>query len=218
MIESLDERRDSLVQDHTLPWATQRRIKMKKRWRLRSDLVVGNSYGGEKLVPEMADFRGKEVTFRHVCIREDAYWNWTPEMFEDEPVPDCPFRRGDVVEVWDRDDDEEPAVKRIFVGYTPGAREPYICVYNGDERNFVDGNKFSTTPWKYCRPRRPPDLKEGDPVIVWDEPEHERRRVFAGWSHDGKIRCFSGGLTKWTSEGRTTPWNHWRLPTEEELK
>lgn len=189
---------------------------MKKRWRLRSDLVVNQSYGGEKLVPDMADFRGKEVTVRHVCIREDAYWNWTPEMFEDEPVPDCPFRRGDIVEVWNHD--EEYPDKRIFIAHILGAKYPYICVIDRDEQSFINGKEFDIMLWKHCRPCRPPDLKEGDPVIVWHEDGPECRRLFAGWSCDGKIKCFRDGQTKWTSEGQTVSWDHWRLPTEEELK
>ena len=213
MIESLDERRDSLVQDHTLPWATQRRIKMKKKWKVRSDLVVGEKYGGEKFISDMEEFKGQKVSIDMVKIEGDI-WNWTPEMFKDESS-DCPFKRGDKVEVWDNN--EEFTDKRIFITYIPGAKSPYVCVAINDEQNFLADKEFSIKPWKHCRPYCSSDLKEGDPVIVWDEPEHERRRVFAGWSHDGKIRCFSGGLTKWTSEGRTTPWNHWRLPTEEEL-
>ena len=69
---------------------------MKKKWRVRDDLIAGQQYGASTFISGMAKFRGKEVTPALVVfnIEEDnRRWNWTPEMFEDE-TSDCPFRRG----------------------------------------------------------------------------------------------------------------------------
>ncbi len=190
---------------------------MKKKWRARNDLVIGQYYGQERFTSDMANFKGKEVTVKHVRIHEDSYeWNWTPEMFEDELASDCPFKRGDEVEVspyYERN----AWRKRIFVAYVPGADNPYMCVLDRDEGKFKRGEPFGIMEWKHCRPCRP-DLKEGDPVIVWDEEGLEARRFFAEWAANGKIRCFRDGGTKWTSKGDTITWNHWRLPTKEELE
>ncbi len=62
-----------------------------------------------------------------------------------------------------------------------------------------------------------PDLKIDDPVIVWDFAENAaRRRHFAGWTDDGKVKTWNQG-TSWLS-CYTTIWNYYRLPTEDELK
>ena len=191
---------------------------MKKKWRVRDDLVVGQQYGVSTFVSGMAKFRGKKVTLDDNItfeIEEDDFmYDWTPEMFEDEPVSDFPFRRGEEVEVWDKGNNEKH--KRIFVGYTPGAIEPYICVAGRDEQKFIGGKKFKTISWKHCRLCRP-DLKEGDPVIVWDDPRNKYRRFFAKWLNK-KIGCYNGGGNKWSAKGRIVAWNHWRLPTKEELE
>jgi hypothetical protein len=64
-----------------------------------------------------------------------------------------------------------------------------------------------------------PDLKIDDPVIVWDYVDDckTQRRYFAGWGEDGRITTWAIGKTSWTAYQKTT-WNHYRLPTTEELK
>lgn len=54
--------------------------------KVRSDLVVGKSYGEHAFVHDMIKFSGKIVTIESVWrqgyrIEEDTYW-WTDEMFE----------------------------------------------------------------------------------------------------------------------------------------
>ena len=190
---------------------------MKKKWKVRNDLMAGKVYGEAVFAPERAKYLGREVTPAPVIfnIEEDnREWGWSPEMFEDESS-DCPFRRGEEVEVWGSN--ENHPNKRIFVAYIQGAAQPYLCVIDGDEQDFIAGKKFRTVPWEHCRSCHS-NLKENDPVIVWDDNGFECRRFFAGWTRNGKIMCFKGGLTKWTSRGQTMTWKHWRLPTEEELE
>ena len=64
-------------------------------------------------------------------------------------------------------------------------------------------------------PRRP-DLKIDDPVIVWHRGTGECRRYFAGWDEDGEIMTWMDGATKWSSDGGTTTWDNYRLPTPED--
>ena len=183
---------------------------------------IRNTYG--KRSPEFIEgFISAMDTY--AVNRDGKLWIGSPErelncakieaIMELVDSSNCPFRQGDEVEVWD--DEEKYAGKRTFITYVPGVEYPYICVNRAYKRNFINGGKFGITPWKHCRPCRH-DLKENDPVIVWHEDGSECRRLFAGWTLDGRIKCFQDGLTKWTSEGRTVSWNHWRLPTEEELE
>jgi len=195
---------------------------MKRKVRVRSDLVVDERYSDIYFTEEMAEFKGKEVTIAtNFRIKEDeGLWVWSPEMFEDEPSSDCPFKRGDEVEVWDSDSSSYSSSYevRIFIAYISGAYYPYLCVIKEDEKKFRDGESFGVLHWKHCRPRRP-DLKVNDPVWVWDEiGDRPKRRLFAKWSDGGKIECFVDGLNSWTSNGESLPWKYWRLPTEEELK
>ena len=60
-----------------------------------------------------------------------------------------------------------------------------------------------------------PELKVDQPLIVWDD-NGEKRRYFA-YEKDGLLYCWCNGNTKWTAEGSATPWDHYRLPTDEEL-
>ena len=46
-------------------------------------------------------------------------------------------------------------VKRIFVGYIKNSQEPIICVSDGFEYQFKNGDKFDTYEWKYIRKIQP---------------------------------------------------------------
>jgi hypothetical protein len=125
-------------------------------------------------------------------------------------------KRGDVIEV-SAYKSFNPCYRRIFVSYVKKAVKPYICVFDGDEEEFKRGEIFDIVSWPYARKLRP-DLKIDDPVIVWDLQSLQSRRHFAGWTDDRKILTYIRGKTKWTSEGETMSWDHWRLPTKEELE
>lgn len=60
-----------------------------------------------------------------------------------------------------------------------------------------------------------------DKVMVRDDPRSTWvRRYFAGFTENGRILAWPGGADSWTWKGdmgRTISWNHWRLPTPEEL-
>lgn len=67
------------------------KYKVGDKVRVRSDLEIGEYYGDDQFIDEMADLRGKIVTIESVCssnykecyyISESIY-NWTDEMLED---------------------------------------------------------------------------------------------------------------------------------------
>lgn len=66
---------------------------------------------------------------------------------------------------------------------------------------------------KYEVPTKPlPDIEIDTPVIVWDFPQDKHRRYFSNFTN-GKIRCFLGGKTSWSSvDGSTQRWENWELP------
>ena len=137
-------------------------------------------------------------------------------MTEFKNLDPSEVKRGDVIEVSVNPDFHDP-YERIFVAYIEGSINPFICVDAMTEEEFKAGKPFLTLSWPYARKLRP-DLKDGDPVIVWDLPNGDRHRAhFAGWSEDGKILAYENGQTKWTSYDKFMAWDYWRLPTKEEL-
>ena len=42
--------------------------------------------------------------------------------------------------------------ERIYVGYIDGAGLPYICVVDGCEKDFKNGNRYVVLSWRYARP------------------------------------------------------------------
>jgi hypothetical protein len=67
--------------------------------------------------------------------------NYEPEF--------CP-KRGDMVMVWNKDENE--AEQRICVVVIDGAQYPIRTVAEGDDQLFVDGKKFNTAGWKNFKP------------------------------------------------------------------
>lgn len=59
-------------------------------------------------------------------------------------------QRGDEVLVWD--EEENTAVKRIFLTYIEGAMYPVQVVYDGYEKPFKDGKPFPNINFKYYKP------------------------------------------------------------------
>lgn len=65
------------------------RYKVGDKVKVRKDLIEGTDYGGEGVVEEMLEFRGKEVTIQkvmfdreYVILEDRDNWYWTEEMFE----------------------------------------------------------------------------------------------------------------------------------------
>ena len=63
------------------------------------------------------------------------------------------FKRGDKVLVWDWD--EKQAYERIFLAYIEGARSPYVCVMESQEKAFYDGADFEPINCKHAKPILP---------------------------------------------------------------
>jgi hypothetical protein len=65
------------------------KYKVGDKVRIREDLVVGNKYGADTYVSDMAQHKGEITTVVYVTDRNkyklavDTYWNWTEEMLED---------------------------------------------------------------------------------------------------------------------------------------
>jgi hypothetical protein len=60
------------------------------------------------------------------------------------------LKRGDWVYVCDYDTDPHIS-KRIFVDYIEGSEYPYVVVNAQDEGDFLNGSKFSFTPYRYAK-------------------------------------------------------------------
>ena len=100
-----------------------------------------------------------------------------------------------------------------------------VFTYYKDGRYYED-DKFPTAflaplfqldstpkPVRAC----PPNLKPGDKVMVRSDGGPWRRRYFACRDSDFPgIFCYIEGKTLWTSNGSSTYWKEYRLPTEEE--
>lgn len=64
---------------------------------------------------------------------------------------------------------------------------------------------------------KPIDLEPGDKVMVRMGNEASWLRRHFSHFEDGAIWCYKDGGTSWSSDGQTTAWLQWRLPTEDEL-
>lgn len=75
-----------------------------------------------------------------------------------------------------------------------------INVHCKDGQYLYDGN-FDLVP--------PPDLKDGDLIIVWDDiyPNTRYVRMFSGWCPSGKVIAHGDGLT-----GIIIKWDNFELP------
>lgn len=61
-------------------------------------------------------------------------------------------------------------------------------------------------------------LKTDDRVMVSTGSKDKwEKRYFKNFDGN-KARCFHMGATSWSTDGSSTTWEYWRLPTEEELK
>lgn len=78
-------------------------------------------------------------------------------------------------------------------------------------------NEVKPEDWPQPEPPRP-NLEVDAPVMV-REPDNSRwfKRHFAAWHDTGSIICWAFGGTSFTAS-ETVAFQHWRLPTEEELK
>lgn len=83
------------------------------------------------------------------------------------------LKRGDIILC----DGEE----RIFLTYIEGARCPYLCVINGDEKNFKNGKTFHTTPWReevvQAKPKEWYEQIPEQGVICWVDDEDENEKL-----------------------------------------
>ena len=60
-----------------------------------------------------------------------------------------------------------------------------------------------------------PDLEIDTKVLVRNKKETGwYKRHFAGWTEDGRIKCWSHGATSWTDNDYSV-WDEWKLPEEE---
>ena len=92
------------------------------------------------------------------------------------------FKYGDLVEVRDG---EEPWCKAAFIAYDKDAAE----------YKYVARQYSCAGGYRQCRHARP-DLKPGQPVVVWmkgEPPSKKNIRIFKEWSENGLCMCFDNG-------------------------
>lgn len=108
---------------------------------------------------------------------------------------------------------ESSAITAAFVDTRRIYFESLAYVRRGGRTLFWDEVKIVPPP----KPARMEDLVVDQPIIVWNEVGIEYRRYFKG-IREGKVCVFNSGATAWSSDRRVVTWDHWRLPTAEELK
>ena len=86
------------------------------------------------------------------------------------------FKRGDKVLVWDWD--EKQAYERIFLAHIEGARRPYVCVMEGQEKAFYDGAEFEPINYKHAKPI---PTKQTVTLELTDE-QLEKIKEVIGWN------------------------------------
>lgn len=67
---------------------------------------------------------------------------------------------------------------------------------------------------KFDIPKKPmPDIDIDTRVLVWDEGDEGKKRMhFKGFTETGRVKCFSGGNTSWTSwDDEGVEWDYWEL-------
>jgi len=83
------------------------------------------------------------------------------------------------------------------------------------------GRKYKEDSYQPFRrliePAQPDIPADGEPVIVWQDKGDPWKRYSTGREMGGRILCFGGGATKWTTNGLCELWSNWRRPTKEEL-
>jgi hypothetical protein len=114
--------------------------------------------------------------------------------------------------VWKKVKEVEPGLY-LYGGSADKPRfiKSLVCCHTEKEdlRYFVWLARIGEVPPEPVMP--PPDLKDGDRVLVRDREESPwYKRNFAGWNHDGRIQTWVCG-TRWSGEG-TTSWNFYSLP------
>jgi len=81
-----------------------------------------------------------DVTLDRYKIKEDnGMWHWYEEVFEGYA-----FEYGEKAEF---SNDKEDWCKRIYISYYS-----YLCVANGYEKKFRNGEQYSFLSWRYARP------------------------------------------------------------------
>ena len=107
----------------------------------------------------------------------------------------------------------------VYVGFK-GWTEAYNLygVYNisYDKRPSLYWNEFEVPEEAFEKPS--PKLEIDTPVLVSSkEGDEGYKRHFAGWTKDGRMKCWRNGHTSWSAGGKEdySIWNYWKLPEEE---
>lgn len=79
---------------------------------------------------------------------------------------------------------------------------------------YGDDYKVQTLFWgevEFEVPKKPlPSLEVDTKVIVWNDNTPKIKRHFSHFNAEGKIECFHGGMTSWTTK-QATEWDNWEL-------
>ena len=99
---------------------------------------------------------------------------------------------------------------------------PIVMQFEGEIVTFtLDGkrlksNRYPTLLWdkvEFEMPKKPlPNLKIDAKVLVWNIGGLRKyKRHFKEFDGDGKIVCFAGNGTSWTTCGETNKWTYWEV-------
>ena len=99
------------------------------------------------------------------------------------------FKKGDLVECWDYDDQDPETCEYFGFNDHVSTNFPHLA-----RRDY--GDVFG---YKHCRPVRP-DLKIDAPVWVLLRLKVWKPRHFAGWHQDGRMGIWAFGCTSHTTE------------------
>ena len=94
--------------------------------------------------------------------------HFTKQYMDKYIIDGVEYSYGEEVEVSDDNDWD----KRIFVGYIKNSIEPIICVSDGDEENFKNGEVFYTSNWEHIRKIKPTLSGKKAKLILEDGTEY----------------------------------------------
>ena len=131
-IEDLKQGRCAVINDSTLE-------------ELRE--VLRSAFPNDKCVVE------NSIGYKYFSAKDENYWDcWNQITLPKQSVKDFLYKdlkRGDLIWVSDNDPDERD-LQLIFLTKVDGAKYPFICVEEGDEICFNDGEVFDAIHYRYA--------------------------------------------------------------------
>ena len=97
-----------------------------------------------------------------------------------------------------------------------------VAYYDADGYHYVNDinptlfwNEFEIPEEAFEKPL--PKLEIDTKVLVKNDGDEKwNKRFFAGWTTDGRIKCWYGGATSWSADDENdySTWSEWKLPKD----